>query len=67
MIDASRNLYQIVRIDQAAGTYSITKSLARLGVLDYRELTNLPHLGKLSELDYVGQTELSTSIDLGNI
>ena len=64
VIDASRNLYQI---DQAAGTYSITKSLARLGVLDYRELSNLPHLGKLSELDYVGRTELSTSIDLGNI
>ena len=67
VIDASRNLYQIVRIDQAAGTYSITKSLARLGVLDYRELSNLPHLGKLSELDYVGRTELSTSIDFVKI
>lgn len=67
VIDASRQLFQIVSVDKEAATFAVTAVLSKLGVTDYRELENLPTLGKLAALDAVGETELLKQIDLGSI
>lgn len=67
VIDVERNLFQIVSLDEAAGTYTVTRRLARLGVTDYRELDNPPTLGKLAALNTVGEEQLNPVINLGSI
>lgn len=67
VIDGKNYLFQITALDTDAMTYSVTRRLARLGVTDYRELDNLPHLGKLAGLDSVGEEQLNDIINLGSI
>lgn len=67
VIDGKNYLFQITALDTDAKTYSVTRRLARLGVTDYRELDNLPQLGKLAGLDSVGEEQLNDIINLGSI